>query len=75
MGVRVWEDPWLFRDGARVVPQRGSQVVNEELTVANLMGDIPGQWNEKLVRDALGVDAELALALPLPTMSEEDRVY
>uniref|UniRef100_A0A803MYL9 Reverse transcriptase zinc-binding domain-containing protein n=1 Tax=Chenopodium quinoa TaxID=63459 RepID=A0A803MYL9_CHEQI len=39
------------------------------------MGDVPGQWNEQLVRDALGVDAELALALPLPFTSEEDRVY
>uniref|UniRef100_A0A803L3C5 non-specific serine/threonine protein kinase n=1 Tax=Chenopodium quinoa TaxID=63459 RepID=A0A803L3C5_CHEQI len=35
--VRVWEDPWLFRDGVSVVPQRGSQAANEELNVAYLL--------------------------------------
>ncbi|XP_021730999.1 uncharacterized protein LOC110697904 [Chenopodium quinoa] len=74
--VRVWKDPWLFRDGVGVIPQRGSQDGNEELTMADLMGDIPGKWNEQKVRDVLGVvDVELALALPLPFTSDEDRAY
>ncbi|XP_021729762.1 uncharacterized protein LOC110696717 [Chenopodium quinoa] len=39
------------------------------------MSDVPGLWNEQLVRDVLGVDADLTLAQPLPLMNEEDKAY
>lgn len=47
VGLKIWNDPWIPRDGLRQpIPPKGASVLSE---VANLINPISGGWDVELV--------------------------